>query len=112
MISTIQAESFSQMSGVQTENTRDVGGGLNVGWIDVNDWMSYQNSPVNIPATGAYRIEYRVASLNGGGGWDDTEATIYNPWPPGTGAIEREPFAKFAEEYELGAGALAQIVVR
>jgi endoglucanase len=68
VIATIQAESFSQQSGIQTENTTDAGGGLNVGWIDVNDWLSYQNSPVTIPATGAYRIEYRVASLNGGGG--------------------------------------------
>jgi endoglucanase len=68
VISTIQAEDYSQMSGIQTENTTDTGGGRNVGWIDVNDWMSYQNSPVTIPATGTYRIEYRVASLNGGGG--------------------------------------------
>jgi endoglucanase len=68
VISTIQAESFSQMQGIQTENTSDAGGGLNVGWIDVNDWMSYQNSPVSIPTSGTYRVEYRVASLNGGGG--------------------------------------------
>jgi endoglucanase len=68
VIATIQAESFSQMSGIQTENTTDTGGGQNVGWIDVNDWLSYLNSPVNIPVTGTYRIEYRVASLNGGGG--------------------------------------------
>ncbi len=68
VIATIQAEAFSQMSGIQTENTTDTGGGTNVGWIDVNDWMAYQNSPVNIPTTGTYRIEYRVASLNGGGG--------------------------------------------
>jgi endoglucanase len=68
VIATIQAESFSQQSGTQTENTSDAGGGLNVGWIDYGDWLSYQNSPVTIPATGTYRIEYRVASLNGGGG--------------------------------------------
>jgi endoglucanase len=67
-IATIQAEAYSQMSGIQTENTTDAGGGLNVGWIDAGDWLSYQNSPVNIPANGNYRIEYRVASLNGGGG--------------------------------------------
>jgi endoglucanase len=68
VIATIQAEAFSQMSGIQTETTTDTGGGLNVGWIDVNDWFAYQNSPVTIPTTGTYRIEYRVASLNGGGG--------------------------------------------
>src|SRR5688572_9565713 len=52
VIATTQAEAFSQMSGIQTENTTDSGGGTNVGWIDTNDWLSYQNSPVNIPVTG------------------------------------------------------------
>jgi beta-glucanase (GH16 family) len=61
---TIQAESYSSMFGVQTENTTDTGGGQNVGWIDTNDWMAYNN--INIPATGSYRLEYRVASPSGG----------------------------------------------
>jgi endoglucanase len=68
VIATIQAEAFSQMSGIQTETTTDTGGGLNVGWMDVNDWLSYQNSPVTIATAGTYRVEFRVASLNGGGG--------------------------------------------
>jgi endoglucanase len=90
VIATIQAEAFSQMSGIQTENTTDAGGGTNVGWIDAGDWLSWQNSPVNIPATGAYRIEYRVASLNGGGGLRLEEAggsPVYGqiavPWTGG-----------------------------
>jgi hypothetical protein len=53
-----------------------------------------------------------LAGLSGGGEWDNTEATIYNPWPPGTGAIEQKPFMDFANEYELGSGAMAQIVSR
>jgi hypothetical protein len=61
---TIQAESYAQMSGVQTESTSDTGGGLNVGWIDANDWMIYN---VSVPSSGSYKISYRVASLNGGG---------------------------------------------
>lgn len=61
---TIQAESYSAMNGVQLETTTDAGGGQNVGWIDANDWMAYNN--INIPTTGAYQIEYRVASPNGG----------------------------------------------
>lgn len=64
---TIQAENYSAMSGVQTEATTDAGGGLNVGWIDANDWMAYTNNPVAIPATGTYTIQFRVASLSGGG---------------------------------------------
>jgi beta-glucanase (GH16 family) len=62
---TIQAESYGSMSGVQTESTTDAGGGLNVGYIDTGDWMAYSN--INFPTSGAYTIEYRVASLNGGG---------------------------------------------
>ena len=69
-------------------------------------------SPLWIVEVGAPYHAVVLAGLNGGGNWDDTEATIYNPWPPGSGAIERKPFAEFAEEYELGAGALAQIVSR
>lgn len=62
---TLQAEDYLAMSGVQTETTTDTGGGLNLGWIDAGDWASYR--PVAIPFTGAYKVSYRVASLNGNG---------------------------------------------
>jgi len=59
---TIQAENWIAMSGVQTETTQDpTGGNLNVGWIDAGDWMAYN---VTIPAAGTYRVIYRVASPN------------------------------------------------
>jgi hypothetical protein len=58
---TIQAENWISMAGVQTEATTDAGGGLNVGWIDAGDWMAYN---VTIPAAGTYRVIYRVASPN------------------------------------------------
>lgn len=61
----IQAEAYSNMSGVQVENTSDTGGGQNVGWIDAGDWMSYNN--INVPTSGTYTIAYRVASQSGGG---------------------------------------------
>ncbi|HYC85156.1 MAG TPA: carbohydrate-binding protein [Chryseosolibacter sp.] len=61
---TVQAENWTFMSGVQTETTQDpTGGGLNVGWIDAGDWMAYN---VTIPSTGTYRVIYRVASPNSG----------------------------------------------
>ena len=63
--SLIQAENYSVMAGVQTEATTDAGGGLNVGWIDAGDWMAYNS--INFPTSGAYTIEYRVASTPGGG---------------------------------------------
>jgi chitinase len=55
----IEAENYSNMSGVQTEATTDAGGGLDVGYIDTGDWMAYAN--VTIPTTGTYKVEYRVA---------------------------------------------------
>ncbi len=61
----IQAEDFSSMQGVQTEATTDDGGGINVGWIDNNDWMEYE---LDIPMDGDYVMSLRTASLNGGGG--------------------------------------------
>ncbi|HEY8934479.1 MAG TPA: carbohydrate-binding protein [Cyclobacteriaceae bacterium] len=61
---TVQAESYSSMLGVQTETTTDTGGGLDVGWIDTNDWMAYNN--ITVPTTGSYLLEYRVASVGGG----------------------------------------------
>lgn len=61
----MQAESFSNMSGVQIENGANTDGGKNVGYIDYGDWMQFGN--IEIPTSGTYKIEYRVASMNGGG---------------------------------------------
>jgi hypothetical protein len=61
--STIQAENYSAMAGVQTEACSE--GGLNVGWIENGDWMAYNS--INIPTSGSYKIEYRVASGASGG---------------------------------------------
>lgn len=59
---TIEAENYCNMYGIQTESC--VEGGSNVGWIDAGDWMTYS---INVTKTGSYTIQYRVASLNGGG---------------------------------------------
>jgi chitinase len=61
----IQAENYNNMAGIQTEACTDAGGGSNVGYIDATDWMAYYN--INFPVSGTYKVEYRVASLNGGG---------------------------------------------
>ncbi|KIA97045.1 carbohydrate-binding protein [Flavobacterium sp. KMS] len=60
----IQAENYSSMSGIQVEATTDTNGGSNVGYTDTGDWMAYNN--INFPMTGAYLIEYRVASAVNG----------------------------------------------
>ena len=59
----IEAENYAEMAGIQTETTTDNGGGENVGYIDPGDWMTYD---VNIPTSGSYTVNYRVASLTGG----------------------------------------------
>jgi len=71
---TVQAENYAIMSGVQTETTSDIGGGLDVGYIDTGDWMSYTNNSVNIPTSGTYTVEFRVASAVGGGSLSFEEA--------------------------------------
>jgi len=58
----IEAESYDAMSGVATEQSSE--GGLNVGWIETGDSMSYN---VNVAASGAYTVQFRVASPNAGG---------------------------------------------
>jgi hypothetical protein len=62
VIAKIEAESYSAMLGVQKETCSE--GGQDVGYIDTGDWMAY---PVNVPSAGSYTLQFRVASLNGGG---------------------------------------------
>ena len=61
----IQGEAFNAASDVFTQATTDIGGGQNVAGFDTGDWLAYYN--VNFPTSGAYKIEYRVASLDNGG---------------------------------------------
>jgi len=60
----IEAEDYHYMFGIQTEGTTDVGGGLNVGWIDSGDWLQYY---VSFIESGSYRVNYRVAALSQNG---------------------------------------------
>lgn len=55
----IEAESWSRMSGVQTENTSDINGGLNVGYIEASDWLEYE---VDVAKSANYFVDFRVAS--------------------------------------------------
>ena len=59
----IQAEFYTEMSGIQLQDTLDEGGGKNVGWIDTGDYMTYR---LRVEEAGTYRIIYRVASESGG----------------------------------------------
>jgi hypothetical protein len=55
----IQAENYTTMYGIQTEGTTDAGGGADVGWTEAGDYMDYY---VNVPSTGVYAVDFRVAS--------------------------------------------------
>ena len=55
----IQAESFTNQSGLATENTTDAGGGLNIGYTDIDDYAEY---PVFISQSGIYDLNFRVAA--------------------------------------------------
>ncbi|XP_076323146.1 uncharacterized protein LOC143232023 isoform X3 [Tachypleus tridentatus] len=61
----IQAESYFDSSGVQLEDTLDVGGGKNVKCDKEGAWMAYKD--IDFPSSGSYRIDYRVASEVAGG---------------------------------------------
>ena len=62
---TIQAEAFTQQSGIQTEPTSDVGGGQNIGWIANGDWALYRG--LDFGSTPARQLIARVASGAGPG---------------------------------------------
>jgi alpha-L-fucosidase 2 len=61
----IEAENYYSQSGVQTEQTGDTGGGLNVGWIDDDDWMEYAIN--NNTTDTIFTATFRLASPFGGG---------------------------------------------
>lgn len=60
-----EAENYDSMSGIQTEDCTDTGGGKNVGWTDHGDWVCYK--AMDFGSTGATSFKARVAS-NGAGG--------------------------------------------
>lgn len=63
----VEAEDFDDQSGISLEDTLDTepciaggaGGGENIGYIDVGDFVEYS---ISVPSDGNYLIEYRIAS--------------------------------------------------
>ena len=84
----VQGENYLQASGVQTEPAGDVGGGLDVGWIDRWDWMDYA---VNVATAGVYTFNFRVATPYAGASFavQDGFGNIYTSVNvPATGAFQ------------------------
>ena len=64
----IEAENYTMQFGTDTETTSDAGGGLNVGWLDKDDWLIYaieNNTDVT-----DYKIKFRLATQNSGTSFD------------------------------------------
>ncbi|MBN1412137.1 MAG: family 16 glycosylhydrolase [Spirochaetales bacterium] len=107
----IESELYSAMSGVQTEETTDTGGGINVGWIDKGDWIEYV---IHVPKAGKYQIDFRVAASSASGeaqildekgkvlsstdlpvtgGWQNWETITTEPFPLPKGNVVLRVFA-------------------
>jgi len=61
----IEAEDFFEQSGIQLETTTDVGGGQNIGYLDVGDYVDYL---IEVQNTGTYNVDFRTASEGSTGG--------------------------------------------
>jgi hypothetical protein len=55
----LEAESYSAMSGIAIEATKDISGIANVGWIDANDWIEYN---IDVPTSGEYTVSFRISA--------------------------------------------------
>ena len=57
----IEAENFSTQNGIQLEDCTDTGGGKNIGYLDIGDYLEYE---VEVTKSGMYQPVYRIASLD------------------------------------------------
>lgn len=80
----VEAESYIDAYGVQKEITTDEGGGLNVGWISNDDYITYE---LHIPKTGMYNLSFRIACYDNNGSFYMADAesvyAIIETYPTG-----------------------------
>ncbi len=60
----VEAENYTLQFGIATENTSDVGGGLNVGWTETDDWLVYAIE--NNTDDTDFQILFRLAAQSSG----------------------------------------------
>ncbi|NOU72264.1 carbohydrate-binding protein, partial [Paenibacillus sp. LMG 31458] len=60
----IQAEDFDTQNGIQTEDTTDVYGGKDVGYIDANDWLLFKHIDMKNIEKMYFRMASQSAALN------------------------------------------------
>jgi len=68
----IEAEDYSAMTGLQTESTTDEGGGMNLGYADPDDWVTYI---LDISFEGEYLVVFRHAGYAG-----DFDVSVDGEW--------------------------------
>lgn len=104
---TIQAETFTAMSGVELENCSDTGGGQDVGHFDPDDWIEFK---ISVATAGNFTIDYRLATANGSTGfevWVDGVKAVNVMAVPNTGGWQTwvtqtsAPFAMTAGNHTL-----------
>lgn len=97
----LQAEEFSLQSGIQTETTTDLGGGLNIGYIENNYFTEYF---VNVEATNIYDLKIRAASGSNGGIIDIYEDNVLKTTVSVTKTASWQSFQDFKGQVSLSAG--------
>jgi len=63
----IEAENYAAMSGIETENCGDTGGGLNLGYFHPDDFIEFN---ISVETAGEYTVDYRLASQSGSEGFE------------------------------------------
>jgi len=58
----IESENYSIMYGIQTETCTDTGGGIDIGYTNVGDYLKY---PVFVQIAGNYNLTLRIAGFGG-----------------------------------------------
>ncbi len=80
-----EAEDYIYMNGMQTESCQDVGGGLNMGYIDEGDWLEYY---IDVATAGTYYLTTRSAAAWKNGNFevlDEAGSTLVTVFTPNTG---------------------------
>ena len=84
----IEAEDFVNMSGFQTEQSADEGGGLNLGYVNIGDFADYL---IYVPSETEFTVKLRVAALSVEGSLgfysviDSIESELFTITTPVTG---------------------------
>ena len=101
----VEAESYYEIEGAQTEQCTDEGGGLNLGHIEFGDKMKYE---FNVPKSGYYQLSSRISGFSAGSLDFDFNNLLINM--PFEGTNGWQSWQTFYKEIYLEAGLNKMIV--